>query len=75
MVLLSGSIGSSYLITGLALKNKNTERRLEMLGFIEGTPLMVLNKKSSGTMIIKVRDTRFAINGEIAAGIRVEVMD
>lgn len=73
MKLLQGRIKGSYVISGLKLNNKDTQRRLEMLGFIEQTRLEILNKKKCGTMIIKVRGTRFAISSEIAAGIEIEV--
>ncbi len=73
MNLLQGDMGLTYTINGLELANKNTQRRLEMLGILEGTQIRILNKKKSGTMIVKVRDTRFAISAQIASGIGIEV--
>lgn len=56
-------------VTGLALP---IERRLEALGLTEGTSITVLNKKTKGAMIVKVRGTRFAVGRNIAAGIFIE---
>ena len=47
-------------------------RRLEALGVNENTPLLVMNKKNSGTMIIKVRGTRLALGKRITGGIEVK---
>lgn len=46
-------------------------RRLEALGVNENTPVMILNKKGSGSVIIKVRGTRLALGRKIAEGIEV----
>lgn len=56
-------------VTGLELP---VERRLEALGLTEGTSITVLNKKTKGAVIVKVRGTRFAVGYHIAAGIRIE---
>ncbi len=47
-------------------------RRLEALGLTEKTPVNVLNKKGSGSVIIKVRGTRLALGRQIASGIEVK---
>lgn len=73
MKLLQGSINGVYRVKGIAL-DMAIERRLEMLGVTEGTCISILNKKSSGSMIFKVRGTRFAIGKKIAEGILVEVI-
>ncbi len=46
-------------------------RRLEALGVNENTPLLVMNKKNSGTMIIKVRGT-VALGRRITGGIDIK---
>ena len=43
-----------------------------MLGMTHGTEILVLNKKPSGPMIIKVRGTRFAIGRKFCDGIILE---
>ena len=48
------------------------ERRLEALGLTEGTELQVLQNKTHGAVIVKVRGTRFAVGQTIAAGIGIE---
>lgn len=47
-------------------------RRLEALGMTNGTKLLILNNKRSGSVIFKVRGTRLAIGKKIASSIQVE---
>ena len=47
-------------------------RRLEAWGLTEETPVTILNKKRSGSVIIKVRGTRLALGRQIASGIEVK---
>lgn len=70
MTLLEGKIGSSYVINEIDLES-NVKRRLQMLGLTKGTSIEILNNKRSGSLIFKVRGTRFAIGKEIANGIKV----
>ena len=70
MTLNQGMIGSTYRIEDMTLP-QNTERRLEALGMTHGTTIQVINTKDRGTMIIKVRGTRFAIGRDISAKIDV----
>ena len=75
MKLYEGSIGSWYLVEQVRVDEKIT-RRLEALGINEKTRILILNKKRSGTVIIKVRGTRLAIGQKIADGIEIgEVTD
>lgn len=60
MILQEGKKKNSYIIEGLFLPLQ-TEKRLEALGMTKGTPVEVLNRKRSGTMIVRVRGTRFAL--------------
>ena len=71
MKLNEGEKGKNYLVTGF-LAEKKVARRLEALGVNERTPVTVLNKKGSGSLIIKVRGTRLALGRQIAEGITVE---
>lgn len=71
MTLLRGKIGSSYIVEDIDLE-PSIKRRLEMLGLTNGTKVEILNSKKNGSIIIKVRGTRFAIGKEIASGIVVE---
>lgn len=68
MKLYEGKIGRTYIVDSVMVEDKVT-RRLEALGVNEQTPISVLNKKGSGTMIIKVRGTRLALGRRIAEGI------
>ena len=47
-------------------------RRLEALGVNEQTKIVMMNKKGSGTVIIKVRGTRLALGRRIAEGIEIK---
>lgn len=71
MTLRQGTIGSRYEVKEIQLEDK-VKRRLQMLGLTKGTAVWVLNNKKSGSVIMKVRGTRFAIGRRIAEGILVE---
>lgn len=70
MKLYEGEIGRSYTVRSVTVEEAIT-RRLEALGVNEKTVITVLNKKQSGTMIIKVRGTRLALGRRITGGIDV----
>ena len=71
MKLYEGKIGTTYLVESVHVEDA-INRRLEALGVNENTPLLVMNKKNSGTMIIKVRGTRLALGRRITGGIEVK---
>lgn len=71
MTLLQTRIGREYSIRNLWL-GEAVARRLQMLGMTPGVSLTVLNRKKSGSVIVKVRGTRFAIGKKFAQGIEVE---
>ena len=71
MKLCNGNVGCFYKIRFAAV-DEVTAGRLEALGVNENTRILVLNKKRSQTMIIKVRGTRLALGGKITGGIEVE---
>ena len=71
MKLYEGKIGTPYLVESVHVEDA-INRRLEALGVNENTPLLVMNKKNSGTMIIKVRGTRLALGRRITGGIEVK---
>ena len=71
MKLYEGKIGTTYLVESVHVEDA-INRRLEALGVNENTPLLVMNKKNSGTMIIKVRVTRLALVRRITGGIEVK---
>ena len=70
MTLNLAVIGGVYLIEDMKLPQK-TEKRLEALGMTHGTKIQVINTTDRGTMIVKVRGTRFAIGRDISANIDV----
>ena len=63
-------IGGRYVVAGVQVEEGIT-RRLEALGVNEGTPVNILNKKGSGSVIIKVRGTRLALGRRLSEGITV----
>lgn len=71
MKIHEGDIGEAYIVQSVVVDEK-VNRRLEALGVNEMTPVTILNKKGSGTLIIKVRGTRLALGRKIAEGIEVK---
>ncbi len=66
--------GRQYRVVSVRINEKVT-RRLEALGVNEGTEVSVLNKKGSGSVIIKVRGTRLALGKKLSEGITVREED
>lgn len=71
MTLDKGKTSSVYTVEKVGGLTAETEKRLEALGMTVGTEVTVLNNKSKGTLIIKVRGTRFAIGRGISRCIEV----
>ena len=70
MRLNEGEKGSRLEVLHMELPVQ-TERRLEVLGMLEGTVISVVNRKKRGAMIIKIRGTRFAVGEQITKNIEV----
>lgn len=70
MKLHEGTTGKTYVVYSIMVKAA-VSRRLEALGVNEMTPVVLMNKKGSKTVIIKVRGTRLALGGAISEGIEV----
>ena len=70
MYLCDGKIGNEYKVEDIDLP-VNIEKRLEALGMTRGTSIAVLNSKSLGVLIVKVRGTRFALGRNITKNILV----
>lgn len=68
MTLREGNKGAEYTVERMELP-KATEIRLEAMGLTQGTPLRLLNKKRSGSVIFIVRGTRLAVGKQIAEAI------
>lgn len=71
MTLDLGKVEKVYEIQALNLPLK-VQKRLEALGLTSGTKIAVLNNKSRGTLIVKVRGTRFAVGKGISKNILVK---
>lgn len=71
MKLNEGTVGHTYLVKSVVVDDTIT-RRLEALGVNEMTPVTILNKKGSGSVIFKVRGTRLAVGRRISEGIQIE---
>ncbi len=70
MTIVDGMIDGTYIVTDISMEGP-IMRRLESLGINSGTKLRLMNRKRNGTVIIKVRGTRWAIGKDIAVGILV----
>lgn len=70
MYLCDGKVGSHYKVSDIELP-ANIEKRLEALGMTRGTSVAVLNSKSQGILIVKIRGTRFALGRNISKNIVV----
>lgn len=70
MKLYEGKTGRTYIVTKVMVEERIT-RRLEAMGVNEETSIVILNRKGSGTLIIKVRGTRLALGRRIAEGIHM----
>ncbi len=68
--LSDGNVGENYFVKEINLDIK-IKRRLEILGMTSNSEIMVLNKKKTGAMIVRVRGTRFALGRLFADGIIV----
>ena len=74
MKLNEGIIGRTYRVESVAV-NETITRRLEALGVNNMTPVTLLNKKGSGSVIFKVRGTRLAVGKRISVGIEISEME
>ena len=74
MKLNEGIRGHTYRVEGVAV-NETITRRLEALGVNSMTPVTLLNKKGSGSVIFKVRGTRLAVGKRISDGIEISEME
>ena len=74
MKLNEGIIGRTYRLESVAV-NETITRRLEALGVNNMTPVTLLNKKGSGSVIFKVRGTRLAVGKRISDGIEISEME
>lgn len=71
MFLSEGQVGRVYIAEGIILDTK-LKRRLQVLGLTKNTKVEILNKNLNGSLIFKVRGTRFAISKKISSSIKVE---
>ena len=74
MKLNEGIIVRTYRVESVAV-NETITRRLEALGVNNMTPVTLLNKKGSGSVIFKVRGTRLAVGKRISDGIEISEME
>ena len=71
MTLDKSQIGKTYEVQSVKLPVE-LEIRLEALGMTKGTDIDVMNTKAHGTVIIKLRGTRFALGKGISGHIEVK---
>ena len=70
MYLSDGKKETQHIVKDIELPT-GIEKRLEALGMTHGTSVTVLNSKSKGILIVKVRGTRFALGRNITEHISV----
>ena len=70
MTLDKGRPGAEYTVAARSLPQA-VEHRLEALGMTLGTKVSVLENKSRGILVLKVRGTRFALGRGITTKIEV----
>lgn len=71
MMLCEGEKDHSYQVEQMDLPQA-TRIRLEALGLTKGTKIDLLNRKRSGSVMIRVRGTRLAFGKQIARAIFIE---
>ncbi len=64
-------LGETVRVVSMDL-GEDTERRMQALGMLPGTPIKVLHRKKSGTMVVLLRSNRFALGSKMSAGIEVD---
>lgn len=69
MPLTMADIGEICVITCVS-GNEETKRFLGNLGFVSGTEVTVLSKMS-GNVIVNIKDSRIAVNAEMARHIMI----
>ena len=74
MLLKDAQVGRTYIVEAIHLPFQ-MERRLEALGMTRQTSISVLNRKGKGSLIVKLRGTRFALGYNITKNITVEEGD
>jgi ferrous iron transport protein A len=72
MKLFAGNEQENYSVHGMTLPQK-LAKRLEALGLIKNTKLLIIRKKTSA-LIISIRGTRFALGKAVANNIDVEMV-
>ncbi len=70
MTLDKGIIGKSYQVKNIDLDDKLT-KHLQAIGMTKDVIITILNNKHHGTLIIKLRQTRYAIGRHISNKIEV----
>ena len=70
MLLKDAKIGDVCIVERISLPFQ-MERRLEALGMTKDPPVSVINRKGRGSLIIKLRGTRFALGYNITKNIEV----
>jgi ferrous iron transport protein A len=72
MKLDMGARGETYRVVSLDELPDATARRLESLGMTEGILIDVLNTKSHGCAVVRLRKTRYALGRGLTSRIEVE---
>ena len=74
MNLSQTNINHEYIIDKINI-DKCTSIRLQILGVLKGTHILVINKMKNGAIILKVRGTRLGIDNEVAKSITCKSLE
>ncbi len=70
MRLSEGQKGKTYTVKTINAE-ESLERRLRMIGLTDGSFISVLGKKRCGSMVVKIRGTRFAFGSAVSRAVEV----
>lgn len=70
MTLSNGICNQSYTVKNINLA-PDAKRRFEILGLTHNSTICILGCKKNGSVIAKIRGTRFAIGADFAKGIEI----
>ena len=73
MPLVFAPINVMLKVIKILIKDEKTKRHLENLGILMNSEFLIISS-SNGNVVIKYKDTRLALNKDIATKILVSVM-
>lgn len=77
MRLCEGKAGRYYEVETVIQGKLGEEwtKRLQSLGVVRNTEILILNRKKSGAVAVKIRGTRLAIGRKLAEAIEIRLVE